>query len=246
MMNDKSEYIYARSRFVEAYQNREVWVEEVPRLMANFMLNSHEPSTVMMIGCLTEERDDVGMWSRYADSGKGCVLGLDANWLAERIGVAIRKVSYDAEYLREFVNSGLAMLQAHYEEAPTDREGLRELAAMFVLDLYAFKDPRFCSEREVRVSRLTLTDHAAEFGLVDFGGHDIHGYATPALSVKQRRGAYGATRFVELPLWELGETPLIRSLGLGPSITREAEALVKSTAEQYSEIALWNSDVPLR
>lgn len=246
MMNDKSEYSYARSQFEEAYKNREIWIDELPRTLVNFMLSSHEPASVMMIGCLTEERDDVGLWSRYANSGKGCVLGLDAKCLIERTGVAIRKVSYKPHYIREFVNSGLAMLQAHYEGDPSDRERLAELALMLVLDLYAFKDPRFCSEQEVRVTRLTLTDHTAEFGLVDVGGHDMNGCSTPALPVKQRQGAYGPTRFIELPLWELGETPLIRSLGFGPSIEREAEALVQIAAEHYPEIEQWKSDVPLR
>ncbi|WP_423206595.1 hypothetical protein E2974_15565 [Paracoccus yeei] len=135
MMNDSSEYHYAKSKFVEVYQNREVWIEEMPRWIANISLNTHEPSTVMMIGCLTEDQDDVGLWERYASSGRGCVLGLDANWLVKCAGVAIRRVSYDPNYLRSFVESGLVMLQSHYEENPEDRDGLKQLARMLVLDL---------------------------------------------------------------------------------------------------------------
>ncbi|WP_157835877.1 hypothetical protein [Roseivivax marinus] len=246
MMNDKSEYLYSRSKFVEAYQNREVWVEEVPRWMANIKLNTHEPSTVMMIGCLTEDHDDVGLWERYANFGKGCVLGFDANWLSERAGVAIRRVSYDADYLRDFVNAGLATLQSHYEENPEDCDELAQFATMFVLDLYAFKDPRFCSEREVRISRLTLTDDTAEFGLVDPGGQRIDNQEVPALQIQQRRGAYGPTRFVELPLWDENEKPVIRSLGYGPNIDVEAEASVKDAASTHPEITQWKSDLPLR
>lgn len=244
-MNDSSEYHYAKKKFVEAYQNREVWIEEIPRWIANISLNTHEPSTVMMIGCLTEDQDDVGLWERYAASGKGCVLGLDANWLVKRAGVTIRRVSYDPNYLRRFAESGLMMLQSHYEENPEDRNGLIELAQMFVLDLYAFKDPRFISEREVRISRLTLTDDTEEFGLVDPGGQSIDGHALPALPIQQRIGAYGPTRFVDLPLWD-DEQHVIKSLGFGPKIEVESEALVKSATRKHSQISLWRSDVPLR
>ncbi|MBU3890518.1 hypothetical protein FM996_17365 [Methylosinus sporium] len=246
MMNDKSEYVYARSKFVEAYQNREVFVEEVPRYMANIKLNTHESATVMMVGCLTEDRDDVGLWERYADRGSGCVLGFDALWLAERAGVAIRRVSYDPEYLREFVNAGLAMLQSHYEENMDDREELAQLAAMFVMDLYAFKDPRFHSEREVRVSRLTLTEKAASYGLRDPGGHRGDGTEIPALPIQLRQGQYGPTRFIDLPLWDDGLRSAIRSVGFGPIADPDKVALVKGTVEENTDITFWTSDVPLR
>jgi hypothetical protein len=226
MMNDASEYLYARSKFVESYQNREVWIEEVPRWMANIKLNTHSPATVMMIGCLTEDRDDVGLWERYADRGKGCVLGFDAIWLAERAGVAIRRVSYDPEYLREFVNAGLAMLQSHYEQNRNDREELAQLAATFVLDLYAFKDPRFHSEMEVRISRLTLTEETAPYGLREPGGHRSDGTDVPALPVQRRQGQYGPTRFVDLPLWDEELRSVIRSVGFGPSGARRGRMLI--------------------
>ncbi|MGR9200158.1 hypothetical protein ACVMIX_006629 [Rhizobium leguminosarum] len=35
MMNDSSEYTYAKKRFLETYHNREVWTEEVPRYDVN-------------------------------------------------------------------------------------------------------------------------------------------------------------------------------------------------------------------
>lgn len=245
MMNDSSEYHYAKSKFVEAYQNREVWIEEMPRWIANISLNTHEPSTVMMIGCLTEDQDDVGLWERYTSSGRGCVLGLDENWLVKCAGVAIKRVSYDPNYLRCFVESSLVMLQSHYEENPEDRDDLKQLARMLVLDLYSFKDPRSISEREVRISHLTLTDDTEEFALVDPGGQSIDGHALPALPIQQRQGAYGPTRFVDLPLWD-DEKPVIKSLAFGPKIDVESEALITSAAREHSQISLWRSDVPLR
>ena len=245
-MNDKSEYLYSKSKFIEAYQNREVFVEEVPRWMANIVLHNHEPSTAMMIGCMTEESDDVGLWERYADSAKGCVIGFDANWLASYAGVTIRKVSYDPDYLRDFVNSGLMMLQSHYEENPHDKDELFNIAAMFILDLYSFKDPRFCSENEVRISRLAVADETAPFGLVDVGGHRFDGKTVPAVPIKQRQGSYGPTRFIELPLRDNDKILAIRSLGFGPNINNELMERVKNAVSLHPEIELYHSDVPLR
>ena len=246
MMNDKSEYIYAKSKFIETYQNREVRIEEVPRWMANIKLNTHEPATVMMIGCLTEDRDDVGLWERYADCGKGCVLGFDATWLAERASVAIRRVSYDPEYLREFVNAGLAMLQSHYEENRDNHGELAQLAAMFVTDLYSFKDPRFHSEMEVRVSRLTVTEERALYGLRDHGGHRGDGAEVPALPIQRRQGRYGPTRYIDLPLWDDETQSAIRSVGFGPSADPDKEAFVRRAASGNTGIKFWKSSAPLR
>jgi len=246
MMNDKSEYLYAKAKFIETYQNRKVWVEEVPRFLANIKLNTHEPETVMMVGCLTEDPDDAGMWDRYADGGKGCVLGLDAFWLAERAGISIKRVSYDPNYLRDFVNAGLAMLQNQYEEDPEDRDELEQLATWFVLDLYAFKDPRFSSEKEVRISRLTVTDSRADHGLFDPGGHRCDGAHTPALVVQQREGRYGPVRFVELPLSEENYRSAIKSVGFSPNTEPEMQTRVIASASALGNVATWRSDIPLR
>jgi hypothetical protein len=214
--------------------------------MVNIKLNTHEPATVMMIGCLTEDRDDVGLWERYADGGKGCVLGIDALWLEERAGVKMRRVCYDADYLRRFVNVGLKMLQSHYEENPEDSDELELLATMFPLDLYAFKDPRFRSEMEIRISRLTVTESSAEYGLRDPGGHRGDGAKVPALVVQKRQGRYGPTRFVELPLWDEDQISAIKSVGFGPNADAEKEAFIKRAANKIPKITFWRSDVAFR
>ncbi|GAA3872793.1 hypothetical protein GCM10022404_23320 [Celeribacter arenosi] len=245
-MNDTSEYEYAKSKFIEAYQNREVWVEEFPRWTANIKLTTHEPATTMMIGSLTEEKDDVGLWDRYAGHGTGCTLGIDAFWLTEAAGVAVRRVSYDTDYLKDFVNSGLSMLQSAFEDNPDNRHELEELASMLVFDLYAFKDPRFRSEREVRISRLTVTDDTMPFGLRDVGGHKSDGTHVPALPIQQRQSQHGPIRFLELPLENDSLGFAIKSVCFGPSINPDSEASIKELVSEYSGIELSNSDIPLR
>lgn len=245
-MNDTSEYTYAKSNFIKAYQNRQVWVEEIPRWMASFKLTTHEPATTMMIASLTEEKDDVGLWDRYAGHGTGCILGIDACWLTKAGGVSVRRVSYDAEYLKDFVNSGLSMLQSAFEENPDNRDELEYLASGLVLDLYAFKDPRFRSEREVRISRLTVTDKTMPFGLRDVGGHKSDGAHVASVPIQQRQGQHGPIRFLELPLEDDSLGFALKSVCFGPGINLDSEASITDLVGEYSRIELSKTDVPLR
>jgi hypothetical protein len=244
--NDKTEYLYAREKFISAYQQREVWIEEIPRYMAAIKLATHEPATVMMIGAFAQDRDDLALWDRYADQARGCVVGIDAHWLATRAGVAIRRVCYDEANLRAFVNAGLSMLQAQYENEPENRSELEELASFFVMDLYAFKDPRFRSEAEVRISRLVVVDDAAEFGLCDPGGNRDDGRKVRALAINQRDGPYGSTRFIELPLRDSKTQTAIKSIGFGPKFDRDCEAAIRGALSETSTVQFWASDIPLR
>ena len=244
--NDKSEYLYAKEKFISAYQQREVWIEEVPRYLTTIKLVTHEPATVMMIGSFAQDRDDLALWDRYADQARGCVVGIDAHWLATRAGVTIRRVCYDESDLRTFVNAGLSMLQAQYENEPENRSELEELASFFVMDLYAFKDPRFRSEAEVRISRLVIVDAAAEFGLCDPGGNRDDGRKVRALAIGQRDGPYGPTRFIGLLLGDGKTQTAIKSIGFGPKFDRDCEAAIRGALSETSPVQFWASDIPLR
>lgn len=243
--NNASEYLYAKSQFIRAYQGRKVWIEEIPRYLVNMVLHSHECATTMMIASLAEERDDIGLWDRYGQSGAGCVLGIDATWLAERGGVALRRVSHYQEHLFDYVQAGLELLQSHCETNKSDRAALVNLARRLVSDLYAFKDPRVRSECEIRASRLTVADENAETGLVDPGGTSSDGSTTPSLPILVRDGMYGATRFLELPLWDTSGKVAIRSVGLGPRIAARQVEQVADAVSTLRDVDLWKSNAPL-
>lgn len=245
-MNDRSEYTYAKDQFIKAYQNQKVCIEEIPRFMVEIKLATHEPATTMMIGCFTKERDDIGLWDRYAANGAGCVIGIDATWLAERAGVTIRRVSYSLSYFKKFVNGGLSMLQEHHEKNPDDRDELGELAAFFVLDLYAFKDPRFRSEKEVRVSRLCLTDEKSPYGIVDEGGRRSDGTPAPSLPIGQRTGPYGPKRFIDLPLQDAETRSAIRSVTIGPRADPATMKAIEAACAGYPGIKIRQSSAPFR
>lgn len=83
----------------------------------------------------------------------------------------MRTVNYDEGDLTAFVDAGLFMLQQQYAAEPENPKDLLDLAQFFVADLFAFKAPEFSAEREVRVSRMLVTDRASEHGVKDSGGH---------------------------------------------------------------------------
>jgi hypothetical protein len=215
-MNDATEYHYAKEAYLRSYHSRRVWIEEVPRFTATLALLGLERGTNMMIGCFCADPDNSHLWQRYADSGAGCVLSFDASHMAAHLGVKIRRVIYDPAAIDDFVQSGLMMLQDHFETDPNDRSELSALAQHFVSDLYAFKAPEWSAEREIRVSRLLVRDAAAPEGVVDAGGHAMDGADVSACPVRTRTGPYGVTAYIELPI-----EPALRAVTLGPNCTPE-------------------------
>jgi len=216
-MNDPGEYHYARKCYLEARHSNLAFIDGVPRLLATFALLELEASTVMFIACFSEEPDDPHQWQRYGDDGRGCVIGFDASYLAEKAGVTVRRIVYHRDAIDAFVGAGLTMLQTEYEKNPDDRDGITELARFFSADLFAFKHPDFAAEGEVRISRLLLRDDVPGPGVYDGGGHCIDGTPLPALPVHERQGAHGPTRYVALPLARDGQTA-IRSLTFGAAV----------------------------
>lgn len=217
-MHDTSEYQYAKKGYLAAYQSRRVWIEEVPRYIATFSLIGLEQNTNMFIACFCAEPDNRHLWQRYAGDGAGCVLSFDARYMADHLGICIRRVVYDPADLERFVQSGLGMLQAQFEEAPDNYRCLSELANFFVSDLYAFKAPQWSAEREIRVSRLIHRNPAADGGLVDVGGHASDLSPLGAFDVKVRSDAYGPTAYIELPFDGPGAGAL-REITLGSRCT---------------------------
>lgn len=214
-MNDPDEYTYARECYLEVYRDRPVFVDMVPRLLATCALLGLENNTRMFIGCLSPTDDDPGQWARYGDSGTGCAIGIDAQFLRDWAGVNVRRVVYDRADLNRFVDAGLMMLQKEHELDPGERDALYELAQFFVSDLYAFKRPEHQSEREVRISRLLTRAPEVASGFRDHGGICLEG-RVDAIPVGVREGLRGPTPYVALPL-SRGDRYGIRTVTLGPS-----------------------------
>jgi len=232
---------------VDAYQNRQVWVDNLPRYAATTALVGSEAHTVMLIGCLTSAKDDLDQWRRYGGNTQGCVIGIDAQFLEKSAGVTIRQIRYGPDDLITFVNSGLLMLQTHYEESPDDMSSLQELASFFVADLFAFKHPAFASENEIRISRMLCIDENTEHGIRDPGGHGLDGALLEPLPVKIRDGTFGPTRYVELPLSFPDGRSAIRSFGFGPSYPNSAKAAFEElNATTHEPAELWQSVIPYR
>lgn len=118
-----------------------------------------------------------------------------------------------------------------------------EISRWLVSDLFAIKHPAFADVREVRISRMLVSDDRG--GLVDTGGNDLYGNKTPALRVETRAGAFGPTPYVSLPLVNERGRHAIRSIGLGPAMSVEERATHVRRFETAG-VETWMSALPFR
>ncbi|MEV5032369.1 DUF2971 domain-containing protein [Sphingobium sp. LMC3-1-1.1] len=242
-MNDASEFTYARDKLVTLLTNREVYIETLARTCVIFMLEGLTANTGLMLGSLTARRDDLGQWRSYANNGAGCVLGIDARYLEHDAGVAIRTVLYEEGLVDKMLRTALEVVQAQAEEAPSDPNELMEFARHLVADLFNVKHPGFADEREVRIARMLIRQGDAS--LEDVGGNRTGGGKVPALTVRMRNGAYGATRYIALPLSRKDGSSAIVSAGLGPTISISDAATQEAYFASHG-LDVWRSTLPYR
>lgn len=242
-LNDTSEFTYGRDRLIALLQQREVYVETAPRLCLAMALEGMRLNTGLMIGSLTTRSDDLGQWRAYGDSAAGCVIGIDSRFLYDRAGVAVRAVVYDPEIVDLVLKAGLTVVQESYEEHPNNIAEVIESARWLTSDLFAIKHPAFADEREIRVSRMLVSDGYG--GLVDVGGNGESGKRTPSFPVKTRMGAFGPTRYLSLPLTDGHGGHAIRSIGFGPAMT-VGDRAANVTQFEAAGIETWISALPFR
>lgn len=245
-LNDSSEFNYSKNIFIDELKKNGVDVDQRIRVLLPLLLPNFEKNTTLLIGSLTESSDDVAMWERYAEGGRGCVLGIDADWLVNHAGVMVRKVVYEETKLRDFANASLLMLHNNFVPSKTDQKDIFNLASFTIADLFAFKHPSFKSEQEVRVGRMVIANERFETGFYDAGGQTAAGLNVDPLTINQRIGPYGETRFVDLPLGANGVRSAIKSIGLGPKYLADEKAFFNLLEEDSSKVRIWKSEVPLR
>ena len=241
-LNDTSEYVHARDRLLAMMSNREVYLDLTVRVLVIAALTNMERSTRMMIGSLTSRRDDLNQWRLYGDNTAGCVLGLDARFLQEEAGVAIRSIVYDPKRSEALLKAGLTILQDGYEAEPENHEELTTFANHLIGDFFAIKHPAFADEREVRICRMLVRDAEQ---LMDVGGNTAGGAGTPVLRPESRSAAFGMAPYVALPVTKTDGSSAIISMGFGPMVSDAAyEAEEASMGEHGMEI--WRSALPFR
>jgi len=244
-MNDPREFLYAKEHCRAAIFDRSIDVVDPVRGMAGISMTQLEQETLMLIGCLTRQRDAPQQWLKYADEGRGCVIGIDAEYLAHDAGVAIRTVNYDVAYLRKVMRSGLLMLQSEYQKKPPDYKELVTLSRFFAADLFAFKEHAFAQEQEVRISRMVNREATETHGYRDVGGHDRNRTPLPALPLAVRTNASGDCLYMALPLNQ-GDAQGVRSIGFGPHCLESARQELLEQARRLSHsVDIWQSTVDL-
>lgn len=248
--NDVSEFVFAKNRFAETIPQLEPQYGE--RATSEYLarLAAFEDRMSMLIGSFTQNGDDLTQWDRYADHAAGCVLGIDAHWLWKHPGIRLHQVIYEPDYLKSLVEANLYILRDVEKRFKQKAElMLPMLASQLVFEQFCFKDPRFISEGEIRVSRGVLRDPNAEFGLTDQNPIPIEkvisGPFAQTFPIRSRNGVFGVTKYIEIPLSDQNGSAL-RTIGFGPRCTAEDEQKVRAACTNLSQISFWRSDLPLR
>ena len=241
-MNDSSEFTYARNRLLALIRDRKVYMDLGARFAVVAAIEALSTNTGLMIGSLTARSDDLGQWRNYAANGTGCVLGLDARYLEQHAGVAVRTVLYEETMVDRILMAALSVVQAQWDEAPGDVVILVEFARRAAADLFTIKHPCFADEREIRISRMLVRDNDE---LQDVGGNRTDGGKTPVLDVATRDGAFGPIRYVALPLTRDDGTSAIINVGFGPAMSTNIADANRGFFEAFGA-AVWRSTLPYR
>lgn len=241
-MNDASEFAYPRDRIYALMRNREFYMDALTRYCLIMAIEDMSARTGLMLGSLTARRDDLGQWRSYASNGAGCALGIDAAYLHNDAGIAIRRVLYDEIEVDRMLRAALMVVQQHYTEAPGDFETLVGYARA-ASDLFNIKHPCFADEREMRIAR--MVNRVADGSFRDVGGHRADGSAVAPLPVSRRIGRFGETAYVALPLIRSDGSSAIVSLSLGPAMSTTDRTDHRSFFEGHG-LAVWQSALPYR
>ncbi len=245
--NDESEFKFAKEKFATAINRLSDSYTDESIAVYHERLKAFEERQCMMLGSFTESKDDLTQWERYADRSTGCVIGLNAYWFWKYPGIRMHRVIYDQEFLDNLVEANLYIMddvRKRLKQIPSEL-----LGSQFVFEQFCFKDPRFSSENEIRITRSVLKNPASLSGLDDSFMKELKikfpGPFAKPFEINVRDGPYGATRYIELPISFEGRSA-VRSVGFGPRCEKADELEVRTACKGLRGVSYWRSDIPLR
>ncbi|MDM7929053.1 DUF2971 domain-containing protein [Blastomonas fulva] len=243
VMNDSSEFFYARDRLMEALLKTPMGADSIVKFALIHVINNFSQQVSVVLGSLSVDSDSLGQWRNYAANGSGCVLGVRASFLCDEAGLNVRKVVYDEKIIDTILEVAVDVIFQQYKEDPEDIETLVEYARHAAADLFCIKHPCFLDEREVRVSRMLARD---EHGvLFDPGGHASDGADTLPLAVLDRETKFGTAKYISLPLGNADGGNAIVEVGLGPTMSDQAKTSCRLFFEAQG-FRVWDSKLPYR
>ena len=167
---------------------------------------------LMLANCFSTEKDVLSQWRAYTNDGKGYVIGFSSKDL---LGLPIRalRVLYDKE--QQF-REATACIDALFEIRQNDRTEFETLAGVFGYDLFAFKNPAFSEEKEIRLIHLLSFKKSNSFlKLVDEGGQ-YFGDEKSGESIKYRVKQDIPTPYIEFDFTNNGKINPIKEVIIGP------------------------------
>lgn len=245
--NDASEFTFAKQRFRDEIAKLSTEYSSSSIDVYKERLKGFEDGQCMLIGSFTQNGDDLSQWERYADRASGCVIGFNTYWFWKYPGIRLHKVIYEDGYLKNLVEANLYMMDQAKKLFP--QIPLELLATYFVFEQFCFKDHRFSSEQEIRMTRSVQinsnSDSGLDDGIMQLAKGKFPGPFAKPFEVKIRNGAYGQTRYISLPTIFRGSSA-VRSIGFGPRCSPTDEQTFIETFKPMKRLKFWRSDIPLR
>jgi hypothetical protein len=226
MMNDYGETAWGYRIFEEAASrlleladkgpdfkdvNKE-FLDQVDRIIGSSQMFVHPFGT-----SLSKDPDVLSQWRAYADNGRGFAIGFSGK-LLKALPVTILEVEYGREKQIEEATNALGVIYMQYLDAGrTFDQDCKLSSRLMAANLFAFKNPRFAEEKEIRCIHLADVEVASDYmRLVDAGG-TADGEPFPGVEVQFRVRDGGIVPFLDLPFPARLVPSAIPEIYLGPS-----------------------------
>lgn len=225
MMNDYNESQYGYGVFEEAASeilNDEKTQSVFPDFNKEFfdrvdgVIGSLQLSLHPVIASLSKKPDVLSQWTRYADSGRGFSVGLDAGMLAD-MPITLVEVEYDRiAQVTEAREALTGIFMRNKMENLNFGKAFSDDCAVFAAMLFSFKSDGFSEEQEVRLIHLldvVINDDMPR--LKDAGG-EVKGRKVKGQPVKYRVSNGAFIAYIDLPFPVKKGCSMIRQIWWGP------------------------------
>lgn len=218
MLNDYQEGRWGYSRFEDAATN--LIKKNIAGINIDFCervdgVISHLQLFVHPVLCSFSKRPDVlSQWRGYAEDGTGVSVGFDSV-LMKKLPMTFLDVEYNKErQIAEIESSLIAIKGVSLQDSELFGSKFREACTLLATNLYAYKNPAFSEEYEIRGIHLLNVDVNGGSPILSDGEGVEAGLPSKPADVKFRCRNGSIIAFVDIPLPK--DEGIIKEVWLGP------------------------------
>jgi len=154
-MNDSTERQWGYSIFTKAANIAEEVVGKEFADQVRTIVSSGDLISMAMISSYSLDPDTLSQWRAYADNGTGFAIGFSRSEM--NVPAAALRVLYDEEVQ---LNEMISMFKTIYEQEKAlgfkYDDIFKVMCASICYDVFAFKNPAFMEEKEIRLVHMSL------------------------------------------------------------------------------------------